>query len=540
VSVRSKTKEDEKQTTAGDDGDEVSSKSKKEKVNESLGKIGKGVGILFIGTIIGTIIGFLTRIFIIRNITQAEYGIYSLGFTILSIAVSVGLLGMNVGVTREISTYLKKDKSKVGKIVGSSLIISILTGLAISISIFIFAEPISIWVFNEPDFVLPLKFFSGAILLQVVLRMFISFFRGYDRTKEKVYFQDFSRPVAFIIFLGIFYFLDRFTLINVIISYIASILFSVILLSFYTYKSKIDWEVKGFNIRVSKSLLKFSIPLLGVAILAFIIHWTDTLMLGYFETSDIVGLYGGIYPLSRYMIMSLYLFSFIYMPIASKLHAEGLIEETKRVFRIIAKWMFLIVSPVFFLLFLFPGEVLELLFGVEYRPAATALRILIVGFMFHSLVGLTARNLVAIGKTKLSLYGSVLGATVNVVLNATLIPLWSLEGAAVASTSAFISLNIFKTWMLYKASGIHAFYNNYLKAIGIFIFLILIFFPISYYYTLGYIAIGITLIAFIGIFSSLILISKTFDNEDIDMFLKVEERTGINLKILKSFLKRFL
>lgn len=477
---------------------------------------------------------------IIRNITQSEYGIYSLGFTVISIAVSVGLLGLNEGVTRQISTYLKKDESKVGKIIGSSLIISVVAGLCISIFIFLLSEPISILIFDEPNFVVPLRLFSIGILLQILLRMFISFYRGYDRTKEKVYFQDFGRPIIFLVFLVAFYLIDGLSLITVIISYLASILFSVLAFAYHTYKSKISWDLKGFDFKISKNLLTFSIPLLGVAILAFIIHWTDTLMLGYFETSDVVGLYGGIYPLSKYMIMSLYLFSFIYMPISSKLYAEGLIDEMKRVFRIIAKWMFLIVSPAFFLLFLFPGEVLELLFGVEYRPAATALRILIVGFMFHSLVGLTARNLVAIGKTKLSLYGSLVGASVNIILNATLIPIWSLEGAAVASTSAFISLNIFKTAMLYKVSGIHAFYNNYLKTIGLFVLLIIVFYPITHYYSLGLIEMSIVVIVFLITYFLMILISKAFDHEDINMLLKVEKRIGINLKIIKSFLRRFL
>ena len=45
-------------------------------INESLQKIAKGAGIVFIGTIIGMILGFLQRVLIARHYTQAEYGVF--------------------------------------------------------------------------------------------------------------------------------------------------------------------------------------------------------------------------------------------------------------------------------------------------------------------------------------------------------------------------------------------------------------------------------------------------------------------------------
>jgi len=47
-------------------------------VNQSLQKIAKGTGIIFIGTIIGMLLGFVSRVIVVRYITQSEYGIFSL------------------------------------------------------------------------------------------------------------------------------------------------------------------------------------------------------------------------------------------------------------------------------------------------------------------------------------------------------------------------------------------------------------------------------------------------------------------------------
>ena len=47
-------------------------------VNQSLQKIAKGTGIIFIGTMIGMLLGFIGRVILVRYITQTEYGIYCL------------------------------------------------------------------------------------------------------------------------------------------------------------------------------------------------------------------------------------------------------------------------------------------------------------------------------------------------------------------------------------------------------------------------------------------------------------------------------
>ena len=57
-------------------------------VNQSLQKITKGTGIVFTGTIIGLLLGFIGRVIIVRYTTQTEYGIYSLALVLMSIFVT--------------------------------------------------------------------------------------------------------------------------------------------------------------------------------------------------------------------------------------------------------------------------------------------------------------------------------------------------------------------------------------------------------------------------------------------------------------------
>ena len=79
-------------------------------VNQSLQKIAKGTGIIFIGTIIGMLLGFVGRIIIVRYITQTEYGIFSLALVLMSIFAMISTLGLQEGSTRYIAYFRGKNE----------------------------------------------------------------------------------------------------------------------------------------------------------------------------------------------------------------------------------------------------------------------------------------------------------------------------------------------------------------------------------------------------------------------------------------------
>ncbi len=82
-------------------------------VNQSLQKIAKGTGIIFIGTMIGMLLGFVGRIIIVRYTTQTEYGIYSLALVIISIFATISTLGLPEGSTRYIEYFRGKNEEKI-------------------------------------------------------------------------------------------------------------------------------------------------------------------------------------------------------------------------------------------------------------------------------------------------------------------------------------------------------------------------------------------------------------------------------------------
>ncbi|MPW38617.1 oligosaccharide flippase family protein [Thermococcus sp. 101 C5] len=148
---------------------------------------------------------------------------------------------------------------------------------------------------------------------------------------------------------------------GVIYAYFMSIVITCVAFAVYFIK-KISFSVKESDLdSMWKELLSFSIPLFIVAILGMIMGYTYTLMLGYFKTPDVVGLYNGVLPLAQLITVILGSSGFIYTPIVPGLYSKGLIEEMGRTYQILTKWIFSVTFPVFLVIFLFPETVLNFL-----------------------------------------------------------------------------------------------------------------------------------------------------------------------------------
>ncbi len=121
-------------------------------VNESLQKIAKGTGIVFIGTIIGMLLGFASRVIIVRYTTQTEYGIYSLALVIIGIFATISTLGLGEGSTRYIAYFRgKNEEGKIKGVISSSIKIAIIASISLAIISFFLSDIVSIRFFHYPE-----------------------------------------------------------------------------------------------------------------------------------------------------------------------------------------------------------------------------------------------------------------------------------------------------------------------------------------------------------------------------------------------------
>ena len=513
-------------------------------VNQSLQKIAKGTGIIFIGTIIGMLLGFVSRIIIVRYITQSEYGIYSLALVLMHIFVVISTLGLQEGVVRQISFYRgKNDSSKVKGVVLSSMQIALIASVFLSLVLFLTSDLISIKFFHIPELSDPIKIFSIAIPFFVLINIFTSIFRGFDRVEPNVYFQNILRNVLLLPLLGIVI-IFGLSFVDIIYAYLASIMLTCIAFAIYAMK-RLPLSVKGeksVNINpIRKELLFFSLPLFAVTMLQSITMWTDTLMLGYFKMPDVVGLYNAALPLANLLPIVLTSIAFLYVPIMSQLYAKDQMEELKRSYVVLTKWIFSATLPISLIIFLFPDTVLNFLFGSQYIGAAAALQILTAGYFIHIIFGMSSYTLLVMGKNKFLMWTALISVILNVILNIALIPLLGVIGAAIATSLSLAVRNVFWVVKFFLLSKAHPFSMNFLKPIIASIIPVFLIYTLSknLFVNLPFWMLPVLFILFLGIYSLLILLTRSFDKEDIMMLLTIEKRLGLDLALIKRVLKRF-
>ena len=510
--------------------------------NESLRKIAKGAGITFVGTAIGMFFGFFTRMVIARFLGPGDYGLISLGVACLSIAATIGLLGLPAGITRYVSFYKGKgDKSRIKGTIVSALKISFPISLILACLLFFGANWISINVFHDANLTGVLQIFAIAVPFWCLAQIFLRATIGFQDMRYKAYVEDIFQNVFKLAVILLLLYLG-FGVLGAIWGWALAIIV-MSFLAFYFLEKRVfpvfNTEVKAVSIR--KELFSFSLPLTLVDASRLIFGWIGTLMLGYFITSYDVGIYNAALPTAGLVQIALVSFAAIFMPIISELYSLRKYEDIRRTYSIVTKWIFSIVFPGFLLIILFAKQIMWILFGSEYVSGAMALCILAFGYLIASAVGPTSSTLAAFGRTKIIMGCYFVGAGMNFFLNIYLIPIYGVNGAAIATASSFAFMNILTFLFVYKIGKVQPFRMSFFKPVFASVLACLLVYAVTNY------LIGATLFVliamffvFLALYFFLLLLFKSFEEEDLMIMRAIEERTGMRWGLARKIIGKFM
>ena len=125
-----------------------------------------------------------------------------------------------------------------------------------------------------------------------------------------------------------------------------------------------------------------------------------------------------------------------YAPMFSRLDSETVAAKVKAFSKIIHSIAF----PVAFLLAVFSGKIILVLYGPAYQESAGVLALLAVALLFNYLSAVYLLPLLFSGKERLYLICLIAGTVVNIIINVFLIPVFSYTGAAIAALVAHAAL----------------------------------------------------------------------------------------------------
>jgi len=185
--------------------------------------------------------------------------------------------------------------------------------------------------------------------------------------------------------------------------------------------------------------------------------------------------------------------------------------------------------------------VLSFLFGASYAPAAAALRILSLGFIVNNFLGPNESSLIALGKARFMMWTTLATAALNIGLNIVLIPPFGIVGAAIAFVASVTSINLVRCGKLYSLSKAQPLSRNLLKPTLVSLVLVFLFqFIFGNFVTVTWWMLPLLFVLYYIIYGLAILLTRSFDREDITMLLTIEKKLGMNLTAIKKIVGRFV
>lgn len=509
--------------------------------DETIKKIAKGAGIVFIGTGIGMFFAYLASVIVARLLGPSDFGLISLASTVATIASTIVLVGMPEGIVRFIALYKGvNDQGRIKSVIISSLSIVVPLSLVAGLFLFFFSDLISIRIFNKPDLTMILKIFSFSIPFYSIFAIFIYAIGGFQELKYMVYIRDIFQNSVRLFFILILLLLG-YGIYGVAIVYTFTIITLPFASLFYLNKIFPVFSKKIKSISMKKELFSYSWPLMFAGILGLVMGWIDTLMLGYLLEAKDVGIYRASMTTASLVLIIPSSFASIFFPVITEFYSRGEKKEFENINAVVTKWILMIVLPLVLLMIIFSKQILYILYGVEYMAGAFVLSILGIAYFITAIFSPTNQLIPVIGRTKLIMINTSIGALLNVLLNFLLIPIYAINGAAIATTISLLVVNALAFLEVRAITNIKPIRLNYLRiffasiiaTIIVYVITILFFkvIPISILFSM--------FLLYMCSYFSLLLLIKAFEKEDIVIMKAIEERSGMRLQCMRNLIARF-
>jgi len=420
-------------------------------------------GISFFLRIGGQIFGFLLTLLIARYFGAEGLGEYMLAVVVLRIFTLIAKLGMDTASIRFIASFAKQKKWKSllyfrKKVVSTLLVTSIIS----SSLMYFLANAIANLLNINPEYI---RLFSFFILPMVFFILHYQSLRGLKKIAAFSFFYRMSQAMFTIIAIII---LLQYSNDSIVPFYAyATNLIIVSILAFVVFRSalkvKIEENVEEeIEEKSLKNILAVAMPLMFAQSVQFIMAWTDKLMIGNMMTAEDVGVYGVAFRLSMFASISLMAINSIASPKFAEMYGDNNIEGLKKVAQQSTKMIFWSTLPLVILFFMFP-ELLLGFFGEQFKIGVYAFLLLSFGKLISSFSGSVGNLLQMTGKQLIYMNVLLVGAIINVLLNYFLIPIYGINGAAIASMTSIIIWNLTMVYYVKKELGFLTFYIPFIR-----------------------------------------------------------------------------
>lgn len=416
--------------------------------------LAKETTIALIIKVIGLSLTYLLQIFLAQWMGKTEYGIYEFVMSCsLLLAIPAGL-GLPHTVLRLIPEYrVKQDWQRLYGVIRGSWLFTIVASLGlVAIAI---TSIITLNHFHPFVYATPLLFGMGLVLLQALQ----SLQEETARAMEDIPLAFVPSQIVFpLLVLGSGFLLlqrhEDLTCLHLI--GIATFMFLVIV----GFQLGLLWQKLNHQFVVPDSPVYAYREWLGIAIVLLIqqassgiLSQTDTVMIGSLIGPESAGIYNAAVKTSLWTSFVLQIVNMVAAPMFTTLYTKGDMAGLQKVVSCVTIWIFYPTIAIAFCLMTFTQPILSL-FGSGFIAADWSLKILVLGQLVNALCGSVGYLMIMTGHQNQSFRVIFFSALLNVVLNAILIPVFGIVGAAIATSFTMIVWNVWLSVLVVKYIGV--------------------------------------------------------------------------------------
>ena len=432
-------------------------------------KVAKGSAIILIGNVIFRVGGYIYRFLMASLLGPAAYGILGLTTPFQGIFQVLSAAGLPPAIAKYVSEYNALNEEDLARqTIFTALKIMVFLGIFFGFLMVFVAAPIITNYYHKPEALLPLQ----AVGLITPFSVIVGGFRGAFQGVYKMEYILYTRAIE-----QIFMILMATALVLLGLSTLGAVLGSVLgfvasaISAVYIFKKYMGKYIPPANpdfkfplkdeLSLAKTLIFFSIPVTVAALAEMGIYSICTLLMGAFLPAAAIGYFTAADPIARLPLVVSNSLATTILPATSEAYAlkdQALLE--KYVTASYKYGMFFVI-PMCVGIAIFSRGVMGLVYftNAAYMNGALSLAILVIGMTFYSIYTISGSIVQGIGNPRVPMYILIFGCIITLVLGWYLIPLYGIEGGALATTLASFVMMIPMFLIQFKMTKTHAPYS---------------------------------------------------------------------------------
>jgi stage V sporulation protein B len=413
------------------------------------------VGITFLASVVSVFIAFSINVLLGRYLGASDLGLYRMVNTIFGICILFLTFGIPAAVIHYLAEFSGNSK-KQQELVSSCIITSLVLGIASALIIYLTSELFA-GFFNMPQLSILLKSISFSFPFSLLNTMLLASLNGFREMTKNAWSTIVNSIFTVIITLFLLPIYGvKGAVLAIGISSTFATFFSILIYKFprisFTNYFYLNKKMISFG---SKTLLSNAINLIN--------YQADILMIGYFLSSTELGIYSVSIMFAKVIWILPDSIQKTTFPLISEYYANGMKDPITIVVDRCMKYscILLVLSSIFILFF---GKyIIYYTFGSKFEQAYLSLNILLIGTVVYGITKSVGSIFASVGKINIVYKIPLTSAILNIVLNSLLIPIYKINGAAVATTLSFIISSILTVYFIESLLEIKVDYKWYIK-----------------------------------------------------------------------------